>query len=123
MIALLFKLQHLLVLMTIQAAQLSHCNVLLISRKPTCKSVNARIAVLRLFKSEMYFKRPYYCFIKMGFVLHNQESLHCLHTTARKIMLTFKVTFTLQRCLNLFLLAKCSFYMKYIWGEGLKVLG
>lgn len=38
-------------------------------------------------------------------------------------MLTFKVTFTSKDVLNLFLLAKCSFYMKYIWGEGLKVCG
>ena len=38
-------------------------------------------------------------------------------------MLTFKVTFTSKDVLNLFLLAKCSFYMKYILGEGFKVCG
>ena len=30
-------------------------------------------------------------------------------------MLTFKVTFTSKDVLNLFLLAKCSSYVKYFW--------
>lgn len=36
-------------------------------------------------------------------------------------MLTFKVTCTSKDVLNLFILAKCSFYVKYILGEGFKV--
>lgn len=38
-------------------------------------------------------------------------------------MLTFKVACTSKDVLSWFILAKCSFYVKYILGEGSKVCG